>query len=142
MIRRLGISDASLVITICGEYSGIIVSKLRNGSSYFFTNEREDAVIIYDMLTTDQSVAHLYSKKEGRGKKILPLIIESGFYMFERVGCDYIFNIVRKKDRHIKLFVPYFGSKKICSMDNGDTMYLTDYSVYEKHKLNYIPSEI
>lgn len=94
--------------------------------------------MIYDMLTSNQAIAHIYSKKEGRGKGILPLIIESGFYMFERVECDYIFNVVRNKDRHIKLFIPYFGSKKVCSMDNGDTLYLTDYSVYEKHKLSYI----
>ena len=142
MIRRLSISDATLVIDICGEYAGIIVSKLRNGNSYFFTNSKEDAIIIYDMLTSDQAIAHIYSKREGRGRKILPLIIESGFRMFERIGCNYIFNIVRERDRHIRLFVPYFGSKKIYVMDNGDTMYLTDYSVYEKHKLNYIPPEI
>lgn len=101
-----------------------------------YLNEAKSCVVFF--IPSDKGVWSLHCYHTGSKEQIHQFCIDVNCEFIRTTPeCMAVMNIVKHEDRHLRLFMGYFrryGTKRVATFPNGDTMWVTTRDIYERYK--------
>lgn len=131
VIKQLGWEHVSEIVNHLKRFNSspvlytVVTNLLYNGAIFLISDDSE-CMICAEQDTKDSCKIHIYCTPEVRGKQAIRFVRKCQEWAKENTEFSYALNFVNKKDKHIRMLMPYVGASKLGVDDKGVTTYLTN----------------